>query len=305
MSEWAIETQRLSKHYASLRAVDELDIHVPKGSVYGFLGRNGAGKTTAIRLMMGLLRATGGTASVLGMDCLSQRTAIAARAGYVGERKMLLESMTGNDLVHFNRAYFAKWSDELANRYAQRMELPMDRKFKKLSLGNRTKLCLLLAMAQGAELLILDEPTSGLDPVVTDELLRLLIEDFANEGRTIFLSSHHLSEVERIADWVGIIEGGKLRLEAKLDDIRAEYRRIVASGQNLPATRNAQVLSAVANGANYEYVVTHNAEEFAAGLRNQGATIVAVTPLNLGEIFLQIVRKEDTCISGNAGATRA
>ena len=305
MTEWAIETQKLCKHYASLLAVDGLDMHVPKGAVYGFLGRNGAGKTTAIRLFMGLLRPTSGSATALGMPCLTDRLSIAQRVGYVGERKMLFESMTGNDLVKFNRSYFPKWSDALATRYAQRMEIPMDRKFKKLSLGNRTKLCLLLAMAQGAELLILDEPTSGLDPVVTDELLRLLIEGFANEGRTIFLSSHHLSEVERIADWVGIIEGGKLRLEAKLDDIRAEYRRIVVSGQGLPTARSGQVLSVVADGTNYEYVVTQNAEEFAAGLRNQGATVLAVTPLNLGEIFLQLVRKEDTCISGNAGATRA
>jgi ABC-2 type transport system ATP-binding protein len=239
------------------------------------------------------------------MACLADRLSIAQRVGYVGEKKMLFDAMTGHDLIKFNRAYFPKWSDELANRYAQRMEIPMDRKFKKLSLGNRTKLCLLLAMAQGAELLILDEPTSGLDPVVTDELLRLLIEDFANEGRTIFLSSHHLSEVERIADWVGIIDGGKLRLEAKLEDIRADYRRILATGTGLPTARNAQILSAVADGASCDYIVTHHAEEFAAGLRNQGATVLAVTPLNLGEVFLELVRKEDACISGNAGATRA
>lgn len=305
MSEWAILTENLAKRYGMLPAVNGLNLHVPKGSVYGFLGRNGAGKTTTIRLLMGLLRNTGGAARVLGMDCLSERASIAQQVGYVGEKKMLFESMTGKDLVRFNRAFFPKWSDELANRYAQRMELPMDCKFKKLSLGNRTKLCLLLAMAQGAELLILDEPTSGLDPVVTDELLRLLIEDFANEGRTIFLSSHHLSEVERIADWVGIIEGGKLRLEAKLDDIRAEYRRIQATGGNLPTTKNARVISAAVDGANYEYIVTQNAEEFTAGLRSQGATVLSVAPLNLGEVFLQLVRKEDTCISGNAGTTRA
>lgn len=305
MSEWAILTENLAKRYGTLPAVNGLNLHVPKGSVYGFLGRNGAGKTTTIRLLMGLLRNTGGAARVLGMDCLSERASIAQQVGYVGEKKMLFESMTGKDLIRFNRAFFPKWSDELANRYAQRMELPMDCKFKKLSLGNRTKLCLLLAMAQGAELLILDEPTSGLDPVVTDELLRLLIEDFANEGRTIFLSSHHLSEVERIADWVGIIEGGKLRLEAKLDDIRAEYRRIQATGGNLPTTKNARVISAAVDGANYEYIVTQNAEEFAAGLRSQGATVLSVAPLNLGEVFLQLVRKEDTCISGNAGTTRA
>lgn len=305
MSEWAVETRQLCKHYPRLLAVDALDLHVSKGAVYGFLGRNGAGKTTTIRLLLGLLRPTSGSASVLGMDCLADRVAIAQRVGYVGERKILLESMTGNDLVRFNRAYFPKWSDELANRYAGRMELPMDRKFKKLSLGNRTKLCLLLAMAQGAELLIFDEPTSGLDPVITDELLRLLIEDFANEGRTIFLSSHHLSEVERIADWVGIIDDGKLRLEAKLEDIRAEYRRVLACGQGLPTARSAQILSATLDGANCEYVVIRGAEEFTAMLRNQGATVLSVAPLSLGEVFLQLVRKEEACTSGNIGATRA
>lgn len=305
MSEWAVETRQLCKHYRRLQAVDALDLHVPKGAVYGFLGRNGAGKTTTIRLLLGLLRSTSGSASVLGMDCLADRVSIAQRVGYVGEKKALLDSMTGNDLVRFNRAYFPNWSDELANRYARRMELPMDRKFKKLSLGNRTKLCLLLAMAQGAELLILDEPTSGLDPVITDELLRLLIEDFANEGRTIFLSSHHLSEVERIADWVGIIDNGKLRMEAKLEDIRQEYRRVLACGQGLPIARSAQILSATQDGTNCEYVVTRDAEEFAGTLRNQGATVLSVAPLGLGEVFLQLVRKEETCTSGNTGATRA
>jgi len=305
MTEWAIGTEKLSKHYRSLQAVDGLNMHVPKGAVYGFLGRNGAGKTTTIRMLMGLQRATAGAASVFGMSCMADRISIARRVGYVGEKKILFGSMTGNDLVRFNREYFPKWSDALAERYAKRMEIPMDRKFKKLSLGNRTKLCLLLAMAQGADLLILDEPTSGLDPVVTDELLRLLVEDFTNEGRTIFLSSHHLSEVERIADWVGIIDEGKLRLEARLDDIRAEYRRVVAFGRDLPAARSPQVLSTVAEDDNRTYVVTKNVEAFAAGLRNEGATVLDISPLNLGEVFLQLVRKEDVCISGNAGATRA
>lgn len=304
MSDWAVETRQLCKHYARLRAVDNLDLHVPKGAVYGFLGRNGAGKTTTLRMLMGLLRATSGAASVLGLDCLRDRVSIAQRVSYVGERKMLFESMTGNDLVRFNRPYFPNWSDEVAVRYARQMELPMDRKFKKLSLGNRTKLCLLLAIAQRPELLILDEPTSGLDPVVTDDLLRMLIENFANENRTVLLSSHHLSEVERIADWVGIIDNGKLLLEAKLDDIRAGYRRIVVNGQNLPTACNAQVLSASVSGSNCEYVVTNNSEQFAAMLGNQGATVISVSPLNLSEIFLQLVRKEDACISGNAGATR-
>ena len=121
------------------------------------------------------------------------------------------------------------------SKYADALEIPMKQKFRRLSTGSQTKLCLLLALAQGAELLVLDEPTAGLDPVVTDQLLRALVDDFANEGRTLFLSSHHLSEVERIADWVGIIDHGKLLLEAGLDDLRANFRRVRVVGENLPA----------------------------------------------------------------------
>ena len=152
---------------------------------------------------------------------------------------MLIPSMTGNDLVRFNRGFFPRWSDALARRYAEVLELDMKRKFKKLSTGNRTKLCLLLALAQGAELILLDEPTAGMDPVVTDQLLRVMVEDFANEGRTLFLSSHHLSEVERIAEWVGIIDHGKLLLEARLEDMRTQLPPRARGGRGAAAGRAA------------------------------------------------------------------
>ena len=136
----------------------------------------------------------------------------------------------------------------------------MDRKFKKLSHGNKTKLCLLLALAQNPELLILDEPTSGLDPVVTDQLLRVLVEDFANDGRTILMSSHHLSEVEKIADWVGILDNGKLLLEARLDDIRASYRRIRVTGERIPST-SPEILTTSASEGVTEYVLCAGEEQ--------------------------------------------
>src|SRR5271170_8393884 len=117
---------------------------------------------------------------VLGFDPQKERVATLERTGFMIDR-MLLPSMTGHDLVRFNRGFFARWNDALASRYADALEIPMKQKFRKLSTGNQTKLCLLLALAQGAELLILDEPTAGLDPVVTDQLLRLLVDDFANE----------------------------------------------------------------------------------------------------------------------------
>jgi ABC-2 type transport system ATP-binding protein len=303
MSEIAISSDGLVKSYRKVRAVDGLTLRVPRGSVYGFLGRNGAGKTTTIRMLMGLVRPTTGTTSVLDMSWPQDRLAILQRTAYVAEKKLLFEFMTGRDLVRFNRAFFHTWSDPLADKYVRHLEIPMDQIFKKLSLGNRTKLCLLIALAQGSELLILDEPTSGLDPVITDRFLRFLIEDFAGVGRTVFFCSHQLSEIEKVADWVGIIDGGKLLLEARLDDIRMQYRRIIVSGNDLPAFRNSQVVSEITSGSFREYVVSDDADAFIADFRNQGARIVEVGPLNLEELFLRLVGKEGTCTSGGVGAT--
>jgi ABC-2 type transport system ATP-binding protein len=290
MSELAIETQSLHKHYGALRAVDGLELRVPRGAVYGFLGRNGAGKTTAIRMLAGLAHPSGGTMRVLDLDPQTERVAVLERTGFVID-KMLMPSMTGNDLVRFNRGFYPRWSDALASRYADALEVPMGQKFRKLSTGNQTKLGLLLALSQGAELLVLDEPTAGLDPVVTDQLLRVLVDDFANEGRTLFLSSHHLSEVERVADWVGIIDHGKLLLEARLDDVRANFRRVRVVGENLPVGARSEIFKTKTGEGTTEYVVRANADAFIAELRSEGATVLDVTPMNLSEIFLEVVGK--------------
>ena len=255
-----------------------------------------AGKTTTIRLLAGLAHASGGDMRVLGLDPRTDSVAILARTGLVVD-KMLLPSMTGNDLVRFNRGFFPRWSDALATKYAEVLELDMKRKFKKLSTGNRTKLCLLLAMAQGAELMMLDEPTAGMDPVVTDQLLRVMVEDFANEGRTLFLSSHHLSEVERIAEWVGVIDHGKLLLEGRLEDMRTNFRRVRVVGEALPLAEWPDIVSANTGEGTTEYVVRANADAFVAHLRSQGATVLDVTPLNLSEIFLEVVGKGKTNVS--------
>ena len=290
MSDLAIETQSLRKHYGSVHAVDGLDMHVPRGSVYGFLGRNGAGKTTTICLLAGLAHANSGQMRVLDLDPRTNRIQILRRTGFVID-KMLLPAMTGNDLVRFNQGFFPRWSDALARKYVEVLEIPMKRKFRKLSTGNQTKLCLLLALAQGAELLILDEPTAGLDPIVTDQLLRVLVDDFANEGRTLFLSSHHLSEVERVADWVGIIDHGTLLLESRLDDVRANFRRVRVVGEKLPLAAGSEVLRTRLEAGTTEYVLRANAEAFTAYLRGQGATVLDVSPMNLQEIFVELVAK--------------
>jgi ABC-2 type transport system ATP-binding protein len=290
MSDLVIETHSLHKQYGPTHAVDGLEMHVPRGSVYGFLGRNGAGKTTTIRLLAGLIQPNGGHARVLDLDPRTDRIPLLERTSFVID-KMLLPSMTGNDLVRFNRGFFPRWSDALARKYTDALEIPMKQKFRKLSGGDQTKLCLLLALSQGAELLVLDEPTAGLDPIVTDQLLRIIVDDFAGEGRTLLLSSHHLSEVERVADWIGIIDHGKLLLEAQLDDVRANFRRVRVVGENLRLPARSEVLQTRTGEGTTEYILRGNSEGFTASLRNQGATVLDVSPLNLQEIFLEVVGK--------------
>ena len=291
MSDLVIEARSLVKHFGKLAALDGLTLSVPRGSVYGFIGRNGAGKTTTIRILAGLACPTEGNVCVFGLSPNQNRLAVLSRAGFVIEPS-LLPSMTGNDLIRFNRAFFPAWSDARAKRYTDALQIPLTRKFRKLSHGNKTKLSLLLALAQGAELLVLDEPTIGLDPVITDELLRLLIDEFATTGQTLLISSHHLSEVEKIADWVGIIDRGRMLLEAQLDDVRANYGRVRVSGACLPRDGGAIVSVSESQGIS-EYVVRSGREEFVAQLRSQGATVLDAGPMNLSEIFLALVGKDN------------
>lgn len=305
MNDWAIHTQGLAKYYGTTHAVDGLDINVPRGAVYAFLGRNGAGKTTTIKTLLGLARPASGAAQVLGFDIRKDTVAILSRTGFVPEAKQLFDSLTPAQLVHFNKGYFPKWSDQLVTRYAELFEIPMETRFSRLSLGNKTKVCHLLALCQGADLLILDEPTSGLDPVITDALLRVLVEDHVSEGRTVFLSSHHLSEVERIADWVGIIEKGKILLETRLEDIRQNFRLIRAAGEVSTAASAPNLVATQRSDNFWSFLVSRDAEEFTAGLRARGMTILEISPVGLGEVFLGLTRKEVPCIAGKPGAIAA
>lgn len=289
MTEFAIRTDALRKTYGDLAAVRGLSLRVPRGSIYGFLGRNGAGKTTTIKMLSGLTRPTSGSAHVLGMDVSTDRIAIFHRTAFVTEKKTLYPALTVADLVRFSRGFYPTWSDSAVEKYARLFEIPMKQKFEKLSNGNQTKAWLLLALAQGADLLILDEPTTALDPVTVDQLLRALAQQ---EGCTIFFSSHQLEEVERIAEYVGVIGRGQLMLESTVEDIKNQFRLITAAGDGLPARTSEQIVSVDVEKNFYRYVIRTDADGFVAELSRNGATVTSVSPLNLREIFLRTAGKE-------------
>jgi|SRR5215472_3664028 len=304
MSEVAIATKALAKTYSSIRAVGGINLTVQRGSIYGFLGRNGAGKSTTIKMLLGLVRPTAGSASIFGLDTRGDHLAILDRTAFVSEKKTLYPSLTPAELARFSRGFYPTWSDSALEKYSRLFEIPMNQRFEQLSNGNQTKVWLLLALCQGADLLILDEPTTALDPITVDQLMRALAQDARERGSTIFFSSHQLEEVETIAEYVGFIDRGSLLLEARLDDIKGEFRLITAAGNSLPAQTSPQVLAVDVGQQSYRYVVTKDAEGFAAGLSRNGATVTSIAPLSLREIFLQLVRKEEPCTFGNAGATR-
>ncbi|MGA8038138.1 MAG: ABC transporter ATP-binding protein [Candidatus Acidiferrales bacterium] len=303
MTETAIRTWDLSKSYGETRAVNHLTLTVPRGSIYGFLGRNGAGKTCTIKMLLGLARPSSGSAHIFGMDTVLDRSAILRRTAFVSEKKALYQSLTASEMVRFSRGFYPTWRQDAVERYANLFEIPMNKRFETLSNGNQTKLWLLLALCQGADLLVLDEPTTALDPITVDQLMRVLAEETLDRGTTVFFSSHQLEEVERIVEYVGFMEGGRLLLESRLDDIKSEFRMITATGAPLPEKLLPVVLSVEIDSDCRRYVVTRDAENFAAALSQNGAAVVSVVPLSLREIFLRVVRKEQPCTSGSAGAT--
>jgi ABC-2 type transport system ATP-binding protein len=292
MTELAVSTTNLTKTYGDVCAVDGLSLNVPRGAIYGFLGRNGAGKTSTIKMLLGLMRPSAGSADVMGMDVASQRVAVLQRTAFVSEKKTLYPKLTASELVRFSRGFYPTWSDKAVEKYSRLFEIPMNQRFEKLSNGNQTKVWLLLALCQGADLLILDEPTTALDPITVDQLMHVLVEDVLDRGCTIFFSSHQLEEVEKIVEYAGFIDRGKLLMEARLDDIKNEFRLIVAAGNSLPTQTSSQVLSVDVEKNFCRYFVTRDAEGFAAELSRNGATVTSVATLGLREIFLQIVKKE-------------
>lgn len=204
MSEAAILTEDLTKRYGKHQALDGLDLVVRRGEVFGFLGPNGAGKTTTIRLLLDLIRPTAGRVEVLGMDPRRQGREVRRRVGYLPGKLALYDRLTGREVL----TYLGHLRDGVdwahADSLARRLDLDLNRPIGALSRGNKQKVGLVQALMHRPELLILDEPTGGLDPLVQREFHRL-VREASGEGRTVFLSSHVLGEVERVADRVGII----------------------------------------------------------------------------------------------------
>ena len=292
--EYVIETCDLSKRFGTVQAVSALNLRVSRNQVTGFLKRNGAGKSTTIKMLLGMTHPTSGSGLLLGRSITDPKQALEARrqVAYCGEDKQLYAFMTVQQLIRFTASFYTDWRSDVASRLLDQFELPPSRKIKTLSKGMRTKLALLLALARRPLLLILDEPTEGLDPVAIEELLQTLA-GLPADGTSVFFSSHQISEVERIADRVCIIDRGRLAVDLSLDEIRQDHRRITLSFSRQPPEHlfdMPEVQSIETSGRQMVLVSSHGAEAIVERARDVEGVVVDVAPISLRELFLDRVQ---------------
>ena len=267
-----------------------LDLRVGAGRITGFLGRNGAGKSTTIKMLLGMSRPTSGSGRLLGRPIDDARESRETRrhVAYVAEDKQTYAYMTVGQMIAFTRSFYDDWRMDVEARFLKQYDLPIGRKVKALSKGMRTKLALLLALARQPQLLILDEPTEGLDPVSIEELLQSLVAAAA-EGTAVFFSSHQISEVERIADHVCMLDRGRLVLDASLDAIRRDFRRLQVGFAQLPPAWDwlaGDVGSIRTNGRQITILAKRNVDAMIERAYGAGAVSVESSAVSLREVFL-------------------
>jgi ABC-2 type transport system ATP-binding protein len=204
-----IETQSLTKYYGQVKGIENLDLSIEAGEIFGFLGPNGSGKTTTIRLLLDLLHPTRGRAQVLSRDSHRQSLAIRRDLGYIPGEVVLYDGMTAREYLSLMGSFRNGYPPERVKSLAERLDIDLNRSNRAYSRGNKQKVAIIQAFASDPALYVLDEPTSGLDPLVQRQFYDLLLEEKAR-GKTVFFSSHILPEVERVCDRVGIVRSGNL-----------------------------------------------------------------------------------------------
>lgn len=293
-----VRTEGLTKYYGKVRALEDLDLEIRAGEVFGYLGPNGAGKTTTIRTMMDEIRPTKGRASILGMDTHEKSVELRRRIGYLPGDLAMYPGLTGQDTLRYfaNLRGGVDWSH--VDLLQQRFEVDLSKKVGDLSSGNRQKVGLIQAFMNKPEVLIMDEPSTGLDPLIQRELQKMMRET-ADQGCTVFLSSHTLSEVQRVADRVGIIRHGHLVTVESVATLRSKAMRRVEL--ELDTSADPAVFEAVPGVSD---VVIENHHVVMSFEGDMGALLKAATEryaiidinsqeADLEEIFLTYYRDEE------------
>jgi ABC-2 type transport system ATP-binding protein len=291
-----IETNQLTRRYWRTEALRGLTLAVPAGSVFALLGANGAGKTTAIKVLMNLLPPTAGEARVFGVDSRRLGEKERAQIGYVSENQKLPLWMTVRQLLDYCRPFYPTWDTALESKLLAQFDLPESRKLKNLSRGMLMKAALLSSLAYRPKLLVLDEPFSGLDPLARDDFVRGVLEASELGDWTVFVSSHDIEEVERLADNIALLEAGRLRFSETTESLLGRFRRMEVMQSGAPAQLTAPPpgwLELEQTGGLVRFVETQYAREATERACRERFPEAAVTaqPMTLREIFVTLARE--------------
>jgi ABC-2 type transport system ATP-binding protein len=281
----------LEKHYGQGDGLHGLDLTIARGSAFGFLGPNGAGKSTTIKILMGLLTPTAGTVNLFGQPLEGDAIELRQRIGYVPEEHFMYPWMTVDEIIWFTRSFYPEWDDDFCHRVREYYGLALGKKVRELSHGMRTKLALVLALSHNPELLILDEPTTGLDPLIREEFLAGVNQLRAEKGCTVLFSSHILSDVETMADTIGIIDRGRLLVSRRKEDLTAQTRRLRVSGNLRPDRPPPGTIRARESGQDQIYTVANYTEKVLTDFQSRHPDIhVTVERPGLEDIFKDYIR---------------
>ena len=295
-----IQTHGLTRYFGAKCAVHDLNLEVPRGCVFAFLGRNGSGKSTTIRMLLGLLRPDRGEASVLGCDSGHLTPEMRARIGYLTEEHQLYTWMSVREAGDFQSAFYPRWNERIFRSVIGHFGLKPEARVKHLSRGMRAGLCLALTLAPDPELLILDDPALGLDPVARRSLVESMIYLTRRSDRTIFFSSHHLGDVERVADYLAILDYSVLRaccpLESFRESVQEVQLRFAGAPPPLPAIPG--LLQAFRTERELRVTCVHYNGETEKALRSLSPVSMETLPLGLEDAFISYLgeRGEKTFI---------
>ena len=288
----AIVTQRLTKYYGRRCVVNALDLRIPTGCVYGLLGRNGSGKSTTIKMLTGMVYPDSGRAELLGESIAELKPATRARVAYIAEGHPLPRRMSIGEAVDFARSFYGVWNQELLEQILDHFSLPRRAKIRRLSKGQQAQVSLALAVAPEPELLILDDPTLGLDTVVRRDFLESMIQIIQRTGRTILFSSHILGDVERVADRIGIMVDGVLRVDCPTDRFKEAVSKVVAEFNTAPPPppRCTGMVSSWQVGQRLELVIVDFSDEHRRAIEALSPYSWEVTEMSLEDAFIEYTR---------------
>jgi ABC-2 type transport system ATP-binding protein len=299
MTETAISINEVHFAYSRRKVLEGVNLDVPAGSIFGFLGRNGAGKTTTIQLLLGLLAPHSGRCQVGGHDPQTEAIAVRRGVGYVAEDQQMYDWMRVEQIIGWTGSFYPTWDHAYAQQLLRQFDLPAKGKIKTLSKGQNTRLALLLALAHRPKIVILDDPALGLDPIARKEFLRSVVTLLQAEGATVFFSSHLLYEIEPVADWVAILDKGRIIKAVPTDELRDAVRRFVLRPRTTTGLDKIPgILDVIRQDGQWSVTVEAASAGTRAALSEMAGGTLDEMGLNLDEIF-------EAYVIGNRGREAA